>query len=422
MNVLLLGNRFDLSHDLPTLYNDFLQTVNFLINCTVVESDNVGKIFSNLKLQTKSEHIEKCYAAHKVSYNQMSLNIKEIDKITKLAQNNIWFTYLLKSVKSDTQWIDVEREIAFVLQMFQEFFCDADADFAIAEVQCSEGCRYVMENFSFFYSQKPHIVSGAENVNHIQEQYYEDYPPNSGNKKVNKDKVIKTLYKELEDFAECLRLYLKCFVDDSLDLIKNEVDFKRMAAICSINQTVTFNYTNTTEKFYSQSQVFHLHGNINDKIILGINPDENDMLETIDTTVLSFKKYYQRVCLGTDNHYIKWLKKINESMEEISLLIMGHSLDVTDKDIIKDLFNCANEIIILYHSEESQQSLVKNLIKIFGFEEFNRIRNNKGLSFMSTSSDFSEFIRMRQDKQYEELAKKMALDEYNSNCKQIYVV
>lgn len=156
MNVLLLGNGFDLSHDLPTLYNDFLQTVNFLNNYTVMEGDTVGKIFGNLRLQAKSEHIDKCYAAHKGSYNQMSLDINEIDKITKLVQNNIWFTYLLRSVKEDTQWIDVEREIAFVLQMFQEFFCDADADFAIAEVKCSEGCRYVIDNF--FFISKRHIL------------------------------------------------------------------------------------------------------------------------------------------------------------------------------------------------------------------------------------------------------------------------
>lgn len=265
-------------------------------------------------------------------------------------------------------------------------------------------------------------MSGTEKVNYIEEKYYEEYPPNSGIKKVNKDKVMKVLHEELEDFAECLRLYLKCFVDSSLDLIKSEADFKRMAAICSINQTVTFNYTNTAEKLYSQFHAFHLHGNINDKIILGINPDESDRLETIDTTALAFKKYYQRVCLGTDEHYVKWFKKINESKEAISLLIMGHSLDVTDKDVIKELFNCANEIIILYHSEESQRLLVKNLIKIFGYEEFCRIRNDKSLSFMSTSSDFSEFIRLRKDKQYEELAEKMILDEHNRNCEQMYVV
>ena len=50
MNVLLLGNGFDLNHDMPTLYNDFLQTVNFLIQRTVMEGDTLGKIFGNLAL------------------------------------------------------------------------------------------------------------------------------------------------------------------------------------------------------------------------------------------------------------------------------------------------------------------------------------------------------------------------------------
>lgn len=392
MNVLLLGNGFDLNHDLPTLYNDFLQTVNFLMNRTVMEGDTIGKIFGNLQLQIKSEHIEKCYLAHKESYNQTNLEVEEIDKIINLAQDNIWFTYLFRTVKEETQWIDVEREIALVLKMFEEFFVVSNDNLIIMETGCSNVCKYVINNFPFFYIRKPNIVSGMEPYREIKEQYYEEYPPSSGIERVDKDKIIKVLYKELEDFAECLRLYLKSFVDSSLDLIRQETDFKRMEATCSINQTITFNYTNTVEKLYSHNGVFHLHGNINDKIILGINPDENDMLHTVDTSFLGFKKYYQRVCLGTDEAYIKWLKRMIKSKEEISLLIMGHSLDVTDKDVIKELFNCANEIIILYHSEEAQRSLIKNLIKIFGYEEFNWIRNNKSLSFKHSPHLQESFI------------------------------
>ena len=345
-----------------------------------------------------------------------------VDKIINLAQDNIWFTYLLKSVREDTQWIDVEREIALVLKMFEEFFVDADGDFMIMEAKCSNVCKYVISNFPFFYTRKLNIVNGMEPYREIREQYYEEYPPSSGIKKVDKDKIIKVLYKKLEDFSECLRWYLKCFVDSSLDMIRQETGFKHVEAICSINQTITFNYTNTAEKLYSHHGVFHLHGNINSKIILGINPDENDMLDTVNTSFIAFKKYYQRVYLGTDEDYIKWLKNMIETKEKLSLLIMGHSLDVTDKDIIKELFNCANEIIVLYHSEEAQRSLIKNLIKIFGYEEFNRIRNNKSLTFKSTSSDFSEFIRVRKEKQYEELAQKMFLEEHNENCEQIYVI
>lgn len=422
MNVLLLGNGFDLHHNLPTMYNDFLQTVDFMMTHLVKDGCTIGDIFSEQSLQKKSRHIEKCYAVHKASYNQIYLDIKDTGKIIDLARNNVWFSYLLTSVQEDKQWIDAEREVAFVLQMMEELFEVADGDPMIVDVQCSAACRYVVDCFPFFYTEKPTKVLGTNRYKEVIEEYYQEYPPNSGNKSVDKNKVIEKLYKELEEFAECLRLYLKCFVDNGLDLIKKEEEFKRLEAICSINQAITFNYTNAAEKLYSQFHVFHLHGRVEDKIILGINPDENDMLGSVDTTVLAFKKYYQRACMATDESYIKWIKQMKNSNEELSLLIMGHSLDVTDKDIIIELFDRSNEIIILHHTEESKRTLIKNLIKIFGYEEFYRIRNSKNLSFMSTDSDFAEFREKRETKQYQELAQRMIIDEYNRKCEQIVVV
>jgi len=205
-------------------------------------------------------------------------------------------------------------------------------------------------------------------------------------------------------------------------LIKQEEGFKRLDAICSINKTITFNYTNTAEKLYFLQNSIHLHGNINDKIILGINPDENDKLESVDTSILAFKKYYQRVCIGTDEDYIKWIKEIVASQKEMSLLIMGHSLDVTDKDIIVELFNNAKEIVILHHNEEAKKSLVKNLIRIFGYEEFCAMRNEKILLFMSTDSDFTEFKNTRKAKQYKECEKNMNIDECSDRGERIEVI
>ena len=66
-----------------------------------------------------------------------------------------------------------------------------------------------------------------------------------------------------------------------------------------------------------------------------------------------FKKYYQRVCFKTDIEYLKAVSNIywNKKHEhEVVLKVIGHSLDVTDKEIIKDLFETANKIKIFYHS------------------------------------------------------------------------
>ena len=66
MNVLLLGNGFDLYHKLPTRYDNFLHTVDFLINNYTSEMTTVADVFGNEKLQTANNFILECYNQHKI--------------------------------------------------------------------------------------------------------------------------------------------------------------------------------------------------------------------------------------------------------------------------------------------------------------------------------------------------------------------
>src|SRR5699024_1065215 len=100
-------------------------------------------------------------------------------------------------------------------------------------------------------------------------------------------------------------------------------------------------YTHTYESIYSEGTVFHLHGDTSYEIILGINSDENDTVGTIDTSFVSFKKYYQRALYETDVDYLSWLRKKPQKENKINLVVMGHSLDITDQDIISALFDMA---------------------------------------------------------------------------------
>ena len=69
---------------------------------------------------------------------------------------------------------------------------------------------------------------------------------------------------------------------------------------------------------------------------------------------------------------------------------MGHSLDITDQDIIKELFETAENITILYHDESAEAGYIANLVKIFGMEKFNEMRYVKNLSFIpQTSTELS---------------------------------
>lgn len=166
----------------------------------------------------------------------------------------------------------------------------------------------------------------------------------------------------------------------------------------------------------------HLHGNVNKDIILGINSDDSDKVETMNTAFLAFKKYYQRACYGTDVEYIKWIRDVKQRKEKLSLLIMGHSLDATDKDVICELFDNASEITVLYHNKEAKDSYLKNLVTIFGKDGVDVLRKEKALDFLSLDSDFREFRSKREMDAWAKLAKSTESNKYFDRGEPITII
>ncbi len=161
----------------------------------------------------------------------------------------------------------------------------------------------------------------------------------------------------------------------------------KFASLPSSTQVYSFNYTNTYEILYSLSNVDHIHGNTESSIVLGVNPDEKDEIYSIDTSFLQFKKYFQRTFYSTDNSFLKkeYDTQNIRTLEGIDLYVIGHSLDVTDKDIIKLVFDSATRITVLYHSDISVKSQIKNLVEMFGKEGLDRLRAKKDLCFVRQS-------------------------------------
>lgn len=393
MNILLLGNGFDLFHNLPTKYINFLNTVDYLAHTNWVNVATVGDIFESLKLQEMDAGIAKSYNKYKSAYDKAPLNYDVVKKLFSLARNNIWFKYLLKSFNKDIGWIDFEKEISTVTHYFEQLLKESDTTlYANKTLPSGEG-QYIVRQFPFLWDENE--------SNHalwiINDEYSIEYPLGSNIKIVNKKKVIDTLANAVLELAEGLKLYLKYFVENVVNKIAEEGSAELCTAFMYTDYVVTLNYTNTFEKLYSSVQTFHLHGDVSNKIVLGINPDESDKLETVDTTFIQFKKYHQRTLFETDIPYIKWLREKRDecSVEDNHLLIMGHSLDVTDKDIITELFDLANDITILYHSKEAQSDYIANLVKIFGMDKFVLFRREKNLTFLPLDMDFSEFSATR---------------------------
>lgn len=381
MEILLLGNGFDLHYYLPTKYNNFLHTVEYLAHINLIFPKTAGEVFSNARLTKKDSFIAKCYEVNKGAFDSVILNHERISKLTKLAHDNMWCRYLLSSYNTDVGWIDFEREIKNVLFQFKTVLeiKNPCPDFNLMNNQV---LVHMLKSFSAFTKSEE-----GSSIYSFRQEYLLEEPFGSKNFKVNIDKIVEELFEDLCNLAEMLKIYLSEFVEKAIcNIPKN--DLNEWVKAYSPKYIISFNYTDTYEKLFSNESVIHIHGTNDTRIVLGINPDNDDEETSTDTTFLQFKKYYQRVFYQTDSNYLAALESLEEAVEgreDTCLTVIGHSLDETDKDIIKELFGRATYINVLYHNSSDLSKHMKNLVNIYGKRGFDELRYKKELTFIQLS-------------------------------------
>ena len=406
MNILLLGNGYDLHYKLPTSYHNFLLTLDFLIHSNIKNINNVGDVFGNSKLNKQDDCIKSSYELYKDVYDKVKLDQEKLQEMIDRTKNNVWFTYLIKSFNKDVGWIDFEKEIAYIIDCFKRFFQIASVNFSNNSKQLfleiknelanDKELKYIiLKMFNFFLH--PDCLSYGT----IKSEYTCEYPLKSGNFTIDKKKIVDYLYSQLRDLAEVLKTYLHLFIDKTTELLcaPSSEESSKQPKISQINilnnyqVVITFNYTHTYELLSKNvDNLFHIHGEIDKEIVLGVNSDKNDKKETVDTSFLRFKKYYQRTYYETDCSYLSWIRAFREKMkkyndetvsENIKLSIMGHSLDVTDENCIRELFGLATSIMVFHHDDTAKKQHIENLVNIFGNDEFEKLRIEKQLSFVN---------------------------------------
>lgn len=395
MDVWLLGNGFDLHHKFPTSYLNFLHTIKFLIEHYDSSLTTVGSIFGNKTLQAEDKFIQECYEKHSGVYNITNLPHGNMQNMIDKIKDNDWFSYLCNSVTDDIKWIDFEKEIIRVLDAFDALFSiendlsldkdDFSFNWFVLPIDLED--KFLLKQFDFFYYKLENEQESSDR-RFIKKEYLVEKTKGSGVYYLSKDEIASALFKSLRDLADVLRDYLLYFVDyptkelNSLGLLPH---FRSVSSHPS--RVYSFNYTNTVEILYNNAIVDHIHGNTNTDIVLGINPDKNDEIGSVDTTFLQFKKYFQRVFFNSDMEFLRDMKhtKTLPQTYDRTLYVIGHSLDSTDEDIIKKVFESAKTIIVLYHSKVSVKDQINNLVKIFGKEGLDYLRKEKSLVFLPQS-------------------------------------
>lgn len=358
MNILVIGNGFDLAHGLPTRYEDFLTFFDEFIEYKVANECNIRFLdyFKNL--------------------NETNINLyKQIDK---LIEDNRWLNYFLtlrenKVLSNKQTWIDFESEISKVIKTIDEY-------------------RNKLIREKVFENEQKQIDEHSFNVLHyILEKKEKIIQIECLLSLANIRELKEELITDLNRLIRCLEIYLDDYVRkccfDNLKKIKFIENLK-------IDKLLNFNYTNTYEYVYGTSNVNfdYIHGraivdhDLNScNLVLGIDEylDENEKNTNIE--FIQFKKFFQRIYKGTGCLYKDWIKfyteqkvKMPKLPHELNLYFIGHSLDVTDKDILKELilYDGANTTIY-YHNQEALGRMIANLVKVIGEDEL--IRRTGGI-------------------------------------------
>ncbi|EHL19799.1 hypothetical protein HMPREF9628_01315 [Peptoanaerobacter stomatis] len=428
MNILVIGNGFDLAHGLPTKYGDFLDFIailgfksiqNGITNFTLCERE---KLVSNDESNTKKmeiiinqlNNIDIVKEPIKCILGFKEKAIENHDRSNTISYNNFWIEYFLKRRnKIGENWIDFEQEIADVLKkleynnnfyykIFDEIKTFYDIKYGSPELNKIEEISkkaFGENNIDMVYIYNQPIQDGGGNTQNCLFIWNDIYNKTIGD-------IVKNLEKDLDNLILAFEIYLK-------EIVQNiPIQTMNINNIGQIDKVISFNYTNTFSKIYNNNnnvEVNYLHGKVREDL----NNDTNNMVLGIDEylpketkstnlTFVYFKKYFQRIYKKNGAKYKEWLiepdiytgngqegvdyyKDGNLKIAYNNVYFFGHSLAESDRDILRELIeNEYTKIKIFYYNIESYGIQIQNLIRIIGQDKLLEYtyRENKKIEFI----------------------------------------
>lgn len=411
MKILLIGNGFDLEHGLPTSYMDFLDfckiTVQFYTLHKGIDPEDYYRNYvsswtgnSWLKEILQYTFIYREWPEGPMGnwvHDQTIIRSNSLlDKTFENLRDNPWLTYFLQEITYTCgNWIDFESEIFRAIQQLNAISGWVEQGADIGSFECE--------------SDDVNTLFGST-YNKLRAIYQDD---------VSVDQFAAALYSELERFIRALEIYIAGFVQE-IAVERKSPDIEQLQP----DRVLSFNYSNTYERAYGAGRDIiydYIHGkaglNSNAKtsqLVLGIQEYLNDDRKDQDLLFLPFKKYFQRIYKSTDNAYLSWAHQFQEEEATYQrnvqsflagepvpqpkapgrrhyfidlasiphttheLYIFGHSLDVTDGDVLRRLIcndNVQTTIFYQHKDADDKSSLAKkirNLVRIIGQDELIR--------------------------------------------------
>ena len=379
MDILIIGNGFDLANGMKTRYSDFLK---FAIRIKyILEKKDIDE---ELKCDKKIEKI-----LEKNCENVRNNIFERRDLLETLFLNNVWIDYFVKKTKCiPDRWVDFEEEIGCVIHSIydEKNFEDLRLPWTSGDmVDCIQKyCEEIGENKDISVEEE-------------------------------KERYILILEEHLIRLEKALELYLReyvmqagieCSVPEVREILEKNKDI----------QIISFNYTDTIEKYYgiNNRSIVYIHGRLGEDteykktdLILGIDDKDDRLIH--EMIFLPFYKYCRREIKGashrtkklslelmehtetllkakrfyTENKvemdmieggdkdyqevYAKYLQEFEDRNKKTNLYIFGHSLAVSDREYLMDfLTNEQIRTTVFFHDEKQKTDQIKNLITMLG--------------------------------------------------------
>lgn len=466
MNILLIGNGFDLAHGLPTRYTDFLIFCEMILKVIEISkvdktilknrakyerwiNDFNSKMFANCTdaydtLESSaneifcSEQKEKIYRS--ICRDCLENNFyssRSIKELSCLLYRNFWVEYFRNDKTYQKEnWIDFENEIRKVIVKLDFDMHENVMDDDIVN-QCNS---FLRDKYSKF------AAKNKETGKFCVEITFKDI----------RDELLDALNKFIRAFEVYLSVYIekmdiRVILPDIRDIVKNqkEVSSENTKNIVSTYcKVINFNYTNTYERTYFKNNevnfseiVDYIHGEAksyntinSNNMVLGIDEYLLDDRKNKDVEFIAFKKYFQRIHKETGCKYKEWLDEIMQDVNEYKervrlcgleleqnqgngphgvnslgkmrglkeekkkhihhLYIFGHSLDVTDGDILREFILTDHIYTTIYYKNMDQKGQqIANLVKVIGQDEL--IRRTGGGSARTIEFKKQRFMVIR---------------------------
>ena len=369
--ILILGNGFDIAMNRKTKYTDFIEFEKQLF------SNPDEKLLEFLK--AKNISIEKY-------------------------KNNLYLRFINGNEETlGKNWSNIELMIS----------------------QLADAIMYFKENSSLLYSNQfnrplariieQHKIDWRMSANYSSKLYIADTFLSLFDEKgwsflereVALNELNNEFIRQLDLLIELLEIYLSYLDYLDFEVRGLEASSTALDAISDLSNSsvLNFNYTNTSGRLYktSEGRTHFIHGRIDlernfcriNTMVFGIEDKENN----VNSDLIPYQKYYQRVVKETGNKFEEFFKRTFYDIGDAfggqlpnskNIIVFGHSVDPLDKEIFQKCFELAENgkyiyrFVFTYFDEPAKHSIIKNLAIILGKEKLVELTGKRNLVFIKS--------------------------------------